>query len=178
MGARSIGARNVFYPFCSVGVAPQDLKYGGEPTETEIGDDNTIRESVTISRGTVKGGGITRVGSKNLLMTYVHIGHDSLVGSNCILANAATLAGHVTIEDYASVGAFCPVHQFCTVGKYCVHRRRNDCDAGRAAVFTDFCAAREQGVRHKQDRSGAARLLARSGLRRCRRPSATCSRPS
>jgi UDP-N-acetylglucosamine acyltransferase len=117
-GHTRIGARNVFYPFCSVGVAPQDLKYGGEPTQTEIGDENTIRESVTISRGTVKGGGITRVGSKNLLMAYVHVGHDSAVGSHCILANAATLAGHVTIEDHATVGAFCPVHQFCTVGKY------------------------------------------------------------
>jgi UDP-N-acetylglucosamine acyltransferase len=101
-----------------VGVAPQDLKYRGEPTETEIGDDNTIRESVTISRGTVGGGGITRVGSGNLLMTCVHIGHDSLVGSHCILANAATLAGHVVIEDFATVGAFSPVHQHCTVGKY------------------------------------------------------------
>ena len=99
-------------------MAPQDLKYAGEPTETEIGDDNTIRECVTISRGTAKGGGITRIGSGNLLMAYVHIGHDSQVGSHCILANAATLAGHVTIEDYASVGAFSPVHQFCTVGQY------------------------------------------------------------
>jgi UDP-N-acetylglucosamine acyltransferase len=117
-GNTRIGARNVFYPFCCVGAAPQDLKYGGEPTETEVGDENTIRESVTISRGTVKGGGITRVGSKNLLMAYVHIGHDSQVGSHCILANAATLAGHVTIEDHATIGAFCPVHQFCTVGKY------------------------------------------------------------
>jgi UDP-N-acetylglucosamine acyltransferase len=117
-GQTRIGAGNVFYPFCSVGVVPQDLKYGGEPTQTEIGDENTIRECVTISRGTAKGGGITRVGSKNLLMAYVHVGHDSAVGSHCILANAATLAGHVTIEDHASVGAFCPVHQFCTVGKY------------------------------------------------------------
>jgi len=117
-GHTHIGDRNVFYPFTSVGVAPQDLKYAGEPTKTEIGDDNTIRENVTISRGTMKGGGITRVGSKNLLMAYVHIGHDSQVGSHCILANAATLAGHVTIEDHATVGAFCPVHQFCTVGKY------------------------------------------------------------
>jgi len=117
-GHTHIGDRNVFYPFTSVGVAPQDLKYAGEPTKTEIGDDNAIRENVTISRGTMKGGGITRVGSKNLLMAYVHIGHDSQVGSNCILANAATLAGHVTIEDHATVGAFCPVHQFCTVGKY------------------------------------------------------------
>ena len=99
-------------------MAPQDLKYNGEPTETEIGDDNTIRECVTISRGTAGGGGMTRIGSGNLLMAYVHIGHDSLVGSHCILANAATLAGHVIIEDYASVGAFCPVHQHCTVGQY------------------------------------------------------------
>jgi UDP-N-acetylglucosamine acyltransferase len=117
-GHTHIGARNVFFPFSSVGAAPQDLKYGGEPTQTEVGDDNTIRESVTISRGTVKGGGITCIGSKNLLMAYVHIGHDSQVGSHCILANAATLAGHVIIEDHATVGAFCPVHQFCTVGKY------------------------------------------------------------
>ena len=117
-GHTRIGARNVFYPFCSVGVSPQDLKYGGEPTQTEIGDDNMIRECVTISRGTVKGGGITRVGSKNLLMAYAHIGHDSQVGNGCILANAATLAGHVIIEDFATIGAFSPIHQFCTVGKY------------------------------------------------------------
>ncbi|MGD0519735.1 MAG: acyl-ACP--UDP-N-acetylglucosamine O-acyltransferase [Terracidiphilus sp.] len=117
-GRTRIGARNTFFPFCSIGVAPQDLKYSGEPTETEIGDDNTIRESVTISRGTVGGGGVTRLGSNCLLMTCVHIGHDSQVGSHCILANAATLAGHVIIEDYATVGAFCPIHQHCTVGTY------------------------------------------------------------
>jgi UDP-N-acetylglucosamine acyltransferase len=117
-GHTRLGARNILYPFTSVGVAPQDLKYNGEPTQTEVGDDNTIRECVTISRGTSKGGGLTRIGSHNLLMAYVHIGHDSHVGSHCILANAATLAGHVTIEDYASVGAFSPVHQFCTVGQY------------------------------------------------------------
>ena len=117
-GRTRIGARNIIHPFAAVGVAPQDLKYGGEPTETEIGDSNTIREGVTISRGTVKGGGATRIGSANLLMAYVHIGHDSIVGSHCILANSATLAGHVVIEDYASVGAFSPVHQFCTVGQY------------------------------------------------------------
>lgn len=117
-GRTRIGARNVFYPFCSVGVAPQDLKYKGEPTETVVGDDNTIRESVTISRGTVGGGGVTRIGSNCLLMTCVHIGHDSLVGSHCILANAATLAGHVVIEDHVTLGAFCPVHQHCVIGAY------------------------------------------------------------
>lgn len=117
-GRTRIGARNTIYPFSSLGIAPQDLKYHGEPTETEIGDDNTIRECVTVSRGTEKGGGITRVGSGNLIMAYAHIGHDSQVGNHCILANAATLAGHVTIEDYATVGAFSPVHQFCTVGAH------------------------------------------------------------
>jgi len=117
-GRTRIGARNVFYPFSSIGVAPQDLKYKGEPTETVLGDDNTIRESVTISRGTVGGGGVTRVGSNCLLMTCVHIGHDSHVGSHCILANAATLAGHVIVEDHVTLGAFCPVHQYCTVGAY------------------------------------------------------------
>jgi len=117
-GRTRIGAHNLIHPFAAIGVAPQDLKYNGEPTQTEIGDENTIREGVTISRGTTKGGGITRIGSGCLLMAYVHIGHDSQVGSHCILANAATLAGHVVIEDYASVGAFSPVHQFCTVGQY------------------------------------------------------------
>ena len=117
-GRTRIGARNVFHPFCVVGVAPQDLKYGGEPTALEIGNDNTIRECVTISRGTVGGGGVTRLGSDCLLMAGAHIGHDSQVGSHCIMANCATLAGHVIIEDYATVGAFCPVHQHCIVGKY------------------------------------------------------------
>lgn len=117
-GHTRIGARNIFHPFCSIGVAPQDLKYKGESTETLIGDDNTIRESVTISRGTAGGGGITRIGSNCLLMTGVHIGHDSQVGNHCILANAATLAGHVTIEDCVTLGAFCPVHQYCVIGAY------------------------------------------------------------
>jgi UDP-N-acetylglucosamine acyltransferase len=117
-GRITIGARNTFHPFCAVGIAPQDLKYHGEATETVLGDDNTIRENVTISRGTAKGGGVTRVGSNCLMMAYAHIGHDSQVGNHVIMANAATLAGHVTIEDYATVGAFSPVHQFCTVGAH------------------------------------------------------------
>jgi UDP-N-acetylglucosamine acyltransferase len=117
-GRTTVGVRNIFYPFSSVGVAPQDLKYQGENTETILGDDNTIRECVTISRGTAKGGGVTRVGSNCLIMAYAHIGHDSQVGSHCILANAATLAGHVTIEDHVTVGAFSPIHQFCTVGAH------------------------------------------------------------
>lgn len=117
-GHLRMGARNQVYSFACVGVAPQDLKYRGEPTALEIGDDNTIREAVTISRGTAGGGGTTRVGNECLIMAYVHIGHDSQIGNACILANAATLAGHVIVEDFATVGALCPVHQFCTIGRH------------------------------------------------------------
>jgi UDP-N-acetylglucosamine acyltransferase len=117
-GHLTIGARNRIFPFASVGVAPQDLKYKNEPTRAEIGEDTVIRESVTISRGTVGGGGTTRVGVHCLIMAYVHIGHDSQIGDHCILANAATLAGHVVVEDYATVGALCPVHQYCRIGKH------------------------------------------------------------
>jgi len=117
-GGLRAGARNRFYSFACVGVAPQDLKYRGEPTGVSMGDDNTIRESVTISRGTAGGGGTTSVGSHCLIMAYTHIGHDSVIGNHCILANAATLAGHVTVEDYATIGALCPVHQFCRIGRY------------------------------------------------------------
>lgn len=117
-GHLTAGAGNRFFPFACIGVAPQDLKYRGEPTGVLLGDDNTIRESVTISRGTAGGGGTTRVGSHCLIMAYTHIGHDSVIGDHCILANAATLAGHVTVEDYATVGALCPVHQFCRIGRH------------------------------------------------------------
>ena len=117
-GHLTVGVRNRFFPFACVGVAPQDLKYKGEPTGAVLGDENTIRESVTISRGTVGGGGTTRVGSHCLIMAYSHIGHDSIIGDHCILANSATLAGHVIVEDYATVGALNQVHQFCRTGKY------------------------------------------------------------
>ncbi|QHN02217.1 acyl-ACP--UDP-N-acetylglucosamine O-acyltransferase [Granulicella sp. WH15] len=117
-GHTTLGRGNRIFSFACVGIAPQDLKYRGEPTRVTIGDHNDIREYVTISRGTVGGGGTTRVGSDCLIMAYTHIGHDSSIGNGCILANAATLAGHVTVEDYASVGALCPVHQFCRIGRY------------------------------------------------------------
>lgn len=106
------------YSFACVGISPQDLKYAGEPTRVEIGARTVIRESVTISRGTVSGGGITRVGADCLIMAYTHIGHDSQIGRGVILANGATLAGHVTVEDYAVVGALNPVHQYCRIGRY------------------------------------------------------------
>ena len=117
-GRTTLGNGNRIYSFACLGVAPQDLKYQGEPTALEMGNNNTVRECVTISRGTNGGGGTTRVGNDCLIMAYTHIGHDSLIGSHCILANGATLAGHVTVEDYASVGALCPVHQYCCIGKH------------------------------------------------------------
>jgi UDP-N-acetylglucosamine acyltransferase len=117
-GHLTMGSKNRIFSFACIGIAPQDLKYAGEPTRVELGDNNTIREYVTISRGTVGGGGTTSVGNDCLIMAYTHIGHDSTIGNSCILANSATLAGHVTVEDYAVVGALCPVHQFCRIGRH------------------------------------------------------------
>jgi UDP-N-acetylglucosamine acyltransferase len=117
-GPSKIGADNGFFPFSSIGLAPQDMTYAGEPTQLEIGDHNEIREFVTINRGTVKGGGVTRVGNYNLIMAYTHVAHDCAVGDRVILANAATLGGHVTVEDWAVVGAMCPVHQYVRIGAH------------------------------------------------------------
>lgn len=117
-GPTRIGARNRFFPFSSIGLAPQDLSYTGEPTRLEIGDDNQIREFATINRGTVKGGGLTKVGNHVLVMAYTHIAHDCRIGDHVILANAATLGGHVTVEDWAQVGALCPVHHFVRIGTH------------------------------------------------------------
>jgi len=117
-GPTKIGEGNHFFPFCSVGLAPQDITYAGEPTRLEIGDHNVIREFVTINRGTVKGSGLTRVGNYTLVMAYTHIAHDCVIGDHVILANAATLGGHITVEDWAVVGALCPVHQFVRIGAH------------------------------------------------------------
>ena len=117
-GHTVLGDGVAIYPFAAVGISPQDLKYKGEPTRCEIGARTVIRESVTVSRGTVGGGGATRVGPDCLIMAYTHIGHDSQIGEGVILANGATLAGHVTVEDFAVVGALNPVHQHCTIGRY------------------------------------------------------------
>jgi UDP-N-acetylglucosamine acyltransferase len=117
-GATKIGVKNRFFPFVSIGLAPQDITYAGEPTGLEIGDHNVIREFVTINRGTVKGGACTRVGNHNLIMAYTHIAHDCQIGSHIIMANAATLGGHVTVEDWATVGALCPIHHFVRIGTH------------------------------------------------------------
>lgn len=116
-GPTVMGDNNRVFPFACVGMEPQDLKYHGERTTLVIGDRNTIREGVTLHRGTAGGGGETRVGSDNLLMAGTHVAHDCQVGSRIVFANAATLAGHVTVQDGATVGAFSGVHQFCRIGR-------------------------------------------------------------
>ena len=118
-GPIQIGEDNVFHPYSTVGVAPQDLKYKGERSETRIGNRNLVREFVTIHRGTEGGGRLTSLGDDNLLQAYAHVAHDCHVGSHCILSHGATLGGHVTIEDHAVVGAHSGVHQFCLVGAHC-----------------------------------------------------------
>jgi UDP-N-acetylglucosamine acyltransferase len=117
-GPTKIGSQNRVFPYASLGLDPQDLKYQGEPTRLEIGDQNVIREFVTVHRGTAEGEGLTKIGNHNLLMAYVHIAHDCRLGNHVIMANGASLAGHVEIQDHASVGAFCGIHQFCRIGAY------------------------------------------------------------
>jgi UDP-N-acetylglucosamine acyltransferase len=116
-GRTKIGQGTRVFPFVSIGLAPQDLKYGGEPSETRIGRRNMIREFVTIHRGTGGGGMLTSIGDDCLLMAQAHVAHDCIIGNHVIMANAATLAGHVIIEDHANVGAYSGVHQFCRVGR-------------------------------------------------------------
>jgi len=117
-GETRIGEDNRIFQFASVGADPQDKKYRGEASCLEIGDRNVIRECVTVHRGTVQDHGVTRIGNDNLLMAYVHVAHDCIVGSNCVLANNATLAGHVHIEDWAIMGGLSAVHQFGKVGAH------------------------------------------------------------
>ncbi len=117
-GKLAIGEANTFYPYCSCGVAPQDKKYKGEPSETRIGNSNSIREFVTIHRGTEGGGMVTSIGDGNLIMAYVHLAHDVSIQNNVILANGVTFAGHVVVEDYANIGGLSAIHQFCRIGRH------------------------------------------------------------
>jgi len=114
-----IGAGTRIWPFASLGTDPQDLKYGGEPTRLEIGGQVRIREFVTVNRGTVGGGGITRVGDGSLLMAYAHVAHDCHVGRQVVMANCVNLGGHVTLEDHCALGGLVAVHQFARIGSYC-----------------------------------------------------------
>ena len=117
-GPTTMSKGNRIFPFASIGLDPQDMKYAGEPTRLEIGDANVFREFVTVHRGTAGGGGVTRIGSHNLLMAYVHIAHDCRLGDHIVMANGASLSGHVEIQDHAIVGAFCGIHQFTRLGAY------------------------------------------------------------
>jgi UDP-N-acetylglucosamine acyltransferase len=117
-GPTRMGARNKVFQFASIGDAPQDHSYKGEPTRLEIGDDNIFRESVTINRGTTKDRGVTSIGSHNFFLAYSHVGHDCTVGSHCVFSNSVGLAGHVEIGDWVIFGAYSGVHQFAKVGAH------------------------------------------------------------
>jgi len=117
-GPTDLGVENRIFQFASVGEDPQDKKYGGEETRLSIGDRNVVREYVTLHRGTIQGAGVTRIGSDNLFMAYVHVAHDCRIGDNVIMANAASLAGHVEVQDWAILGGFTIVHQFCRIGAH------------------------------------------------------------
>ncbi|HWB82535.1 MAG TPA: acyl-ACP--UDP-N-acetylglucosamine O-acyltransferase [Bryobacteraceae bacterium] len=119
-GPTVIGEDNIFFPYSTVGVASQDLKYQGERAETRIGHRNRIREFVTIHRGTQGGGLVTSIGSDNLLMAYTHVAHDARLGDHIVLGHAATLGGHVIVGDWAVVSASCGVHQFCRIGRHAI----------------------------------------------------------
>lgn len=117
-GPTRIGRDNRFIGHCAIGGEPQDKKFGGERVELVIGDGNTVREFVTINRGTGSGGGVTRIGSHNWLLAYVHVAHDCVVGDHCVFSNNATLAGHVTVGDHVILSGFVGVHQFCRIGAH------------------------------------------------------------
>src|SRR5215469_12037352 len=119
-GPTYIGDDNIFFPYSTIGVASQDLKYHGERAETRIGHRNKIREFVTIHRGTEGGGALTCVGDDNLLMAYTHVAHDAQVGNHIVLGHGATLGGHVTVGDWAVISAFSGVHQFCRIGRHAI----------------------------------------------------------
>jgi len=117
-GRTTLGSANVVWPGAVLGGDPQDLKFHGEDTQLVIGDNNQIREAVTMHIGTENGGGVTRVGNNNLIMIEVHVAHDSLIGNNCVISNAVLLGGHVEIEDHASIGGAAAIHHYVTIGAY------------------------------------------------------------
>lgn len=117
-GHTTIGRNNTFFQFCSIGEAPQDLKYRGQPTRLEIGDGNLVREFATIHRGTEEGGGVTKVGSRSLLASNTHVAHDVHLGNGIVLASGAMLAGHVVVEDFVIFGGMAGVHQFARIGRH------------------------------------------------------------
>jgi UDP-N-acetylglucosamine acyltransferase len=177
-GPTRIGAQNQIFQFASVGAAPQDKKYNGEPTRLEIGDRNIIREFVTLNRGTTKDAGVTSIGDDNLFMAYSHVAHDCQIGNHCVLANLATLGGHVQLADWVIMAGLSAIHQFCKVGAHAFI-------ANNAAVTRDVppyvMAVGQPAVAHSVNAEGlkrrgfereqirnlrsAFRVLYRSGLK-------------
>jgi len=164
-GPTWIGEDNLFFPYSTVGVASQDLKYKGERAETRIGHRNRIREFVTIHRGTAGGGLVTSIGDDNLLMAYVHVAHDAHIGSHVVLANGVTIGGHVEVGDWAVIGAFTGVHQFCRVGRHAM--------VGGYSVITQDVAPYSTTVSERESRIFGAN---KTGLERRGFPSETIDR--
>jgi UDP-N-acetylglucosamine acyltransferase len=150
-GPSRFGAANVFHAFSVIGGDPQDYTFAGERTELIVGDKNIFREYVTVSRGTVKGGAITRIGSENFFLAYSHVGHDCQIGSGNLLVNASTLAGHVTVEDFTTIGALSPVHQFCRIGRYAY--------VGASTVITQDVPPFSRTVTERQTKSFGANSI-------------------
>lgn len=167
-GPTVIGKNNKIFQFASVGDEPQDITYQGEPTRLEIGDNNVIREYCMISRGTVKGGGLTRIGNNNFFMAYSHVGHDCDVGNHTIMVNYSALSGHVIIHDYAIIGAYAAVHQFCHVGEYAFIARATYVTKDVlpyvmiAGHLTSACGINTVGLRRRGFSSSAIDMLRRA----------------
>ncbi len=167
-GPTVIGKHNKIFQFASVGDEPQDVTYQGEATRLEIGDHNIIREFCMISRGTIKGGGLTRLGDHNFLMAYSHIGHDCIVGNQIIMVNYSALSGHVIIDDYAIIGAYAAVHQFCHVGAYAFIARATYVTKDVlpyvmiAGIATSACGINTVGLRRRGFSSEAIDQLRRA----------------
>lgn len=167
-GPTVIGKNNKVFQFASVGDEPQDITYKGEPTRLEIGDNNTIREFCMISRGTVKGGGLTRIGDNNFLMAYSHVGHDCMVGNYVTMVNYSALSGHVIVDDYASIGAYAAVHQFCLIGAYAFIARATYVSKDVlpyvmiAGHLTSACGINTVGLKRRGFSSAAVDVLRRA----------------
>ncbi len=167
-GPTVIGKNNKIFQFASVGDEPQDITYKGEPTSLVIGDHNIIREFCMISRGTVKGGGLTKIGNHNFFMAYSHIGHDCMVGNYVTLVNYSALSGHVVVDDYASIGAYAAIHQFCLIGAYAFIARATYVSKDVlpyvmiAGHLTSACGINTVGLKRRGFSSAAVDILRRA----------------
>jgi UDP-N-acetylglucosamine acyltransferase len=156
-GKLTIGKDNIFYPYSSCGVTPQDKKYKGEPSETRIGDGNSIREFVTINRGTEGGGMLTSIGAGNLIMAYVHVAHDVIIHNRTIIGNGVTFAGHIIVEDYANISGLTAIHHFCRIGRHAMV-------GSRSVIKQDVLPYSITATNHEVEVYGANRIgLERTG---------------